>query len=181
MAFQGPKNVGAFVPTSNVWDPNEIYTADDSIPALKELFVRLYQNLNNISLLLNIKDTGYYALDEFVNSQYFFPDPILNSSTPNKPVLRQVYRTVVDFGALPNAATKSVAHNIPINEAFSATRIYGASTKPTAPISWIPLPYASTVNDNIELFVDSTNVNVRTLSNWSAWTKTYIIIEYLKF
>src|SRR5690606_40889986 len=65
-------NLGAFVPTTNIWDPSELYTLDIQ-PEFRELLVRLYQNLNNMSLLLNLKDTGYYTLEEFLNSQAFFP------------------------------------------------------------------------------------------------------------
>lgn len=181
------RNVGAFVPTTNVWDVQEVYNVDVTSPEFKELLVRLYQNLNNMSLSLNIRDAGYYVQTEFVNGQLYFADPTLNSLTPQQPIFRQVYRTTINFGALPNAGTKQVPHNIdspstpiPAGSAITFTRIYGSSTDPIAQ-SYIPLPYASTVlANNIELFVDNEFVNVTTAVNYSAYTFTYIVVEYIK-
>jgi len=55
-----PQQVGSFVPTTNVWDPSEIYSVDVTSPRFKELLVRLYQNVNLIAVVLNTKDSGYY-------------------------------------------------------------------------------------------------------------------------
>lgn len=171
--------VGAFVPTTNVWDPTELYTTEVTSPAFKELLVRLYQNLNQLSLVTNVKDSGMYVDSEFVTSCQFFPNPALSSATGQAPVLRQVFRKVINFGALPNTATKSVAHGIAPTASFSFTRIYGCSTNPST--SYIPLPYASPVlANNIELNADATNVNVTTGSNRTAYTITYIVLEYIK-
>lgn len=171
-------NFGAFISTTNVWDTSQLYSVDIKSPEFKELLVRLYQNVNNISTILNLKDTGYYDVQEFVNGQLFFPNPALSSSTAQTPSYRQVYRLVVDFGALPNATTKSVAHGLTIGSGYSFTRIYGCATNPST--EFIPLPYSSsTANNNIELNVDTTNVNVTTSIDYSAYTKTYIILEYI--
>lgn len=170
---------GSFVPTTNVWDVSEIYSTDVTSPAFKELLVRLYQNLNKMALVTNVKDSGMYVDSEFVTSCQYFADPNLSSATAQSPVLRPVFRKVVNFGALPNTATKSVAHGIAPTASFSFTRIYGCSTNPST--SYIPLPYAAPVLvDNIELSADATNVTVKTGSNRTAYTITYIILEYIK-
>jgi nucleoside-triphosphatase THEP1 len=65
---------GSFVQTTQVWDVDEIYSMDIKSPEFKELLVRMYQNLNDIAVVLNTKDTGYYPLFEMVNSQLWFPD-----------------------------------------------------------------------------------------------------------
>jgi hypothetical protein len=172
---------GAFVPTTNIWDPTTLYTANLSSPEeLRELLVRMYQNLNNMANILNIKDTGMYQVSEFVNGQLFYSNPNFNSTTANQPALRQVLRKVINFGALPNAGTKSVPHNIICTAATTFTRIYGCATNPST--AYIPLPYSSSadVAHNIELFADTTNVNVTTGSNYSTYTTTYIILEYLQ-
>lgn len=172
-------NFGSFVPTTNVWDVQQLQSLNID-PQLKELLVRLYQNINNISVVLNTKDSAYYVLEEFLNGQIYFPDPNLNSTTSQKPTFRQVFRTVVNFGALPNAATKSVAHGITFDTNCSVTRIYGAATNSTS-TSFLPLPYVSTVlNFQIALTVDNTNVNASTSSDYSDYTRTYIVIEYIK-
>lgn len=170
---------GYFVPTTFSW---EIEAAQDLNidPQLKELIVKLYQHINILSLALNAKDTGYYATEEFVNGQQFFPNPTLSSSTSRSPVQRQVFRKVIDFGALPNTATKSVAHGITMGAGFTLTRLYGAATNPST--SYIPLPFASptALADNIQLDMDATNINITTGKNQTAYTTCYVVIELIK-
>lgn len=168
-------NTGLYFGTTNVWDVSAIADIDVTSPEFKELLVRLYQNINNISVALNLKDSALYIDTEFLNGQQYFS--ILND--PN--TTRMVFRKVVDFGALPNTATKSVAHGITVDANTTWTRIYGAATKPTVAYAGIPLPYASPTDANeIELNVDATNVNVTTGSDRTAYTRCYIVLEYLK-
>lgn len=176
-----PSQFGAFIPTTNVWDVSEIYAIDVKSPEFKELLVRLYQNLNNMALGINNRDAGYYILQEFVNGQIWFANPALNSSTSQYPALRQVFRKVINFGALPNTATKSVAHNITgINNATTFTRIYATASDTTVHL-YIPIPYASPIlANNIELNVDATNVNITTGSNRSNFNICYVVLEYIK-
>ena len=173
-------NFGSFVPTTNVWEIQQIQDSELD-PKVKEILIRLYQNMNLIALVLNTKDTGIYNLIEFVNGQVFFPNPALNSTTPQSPTQRQVYRLVVNFGALPNATTKSVAHGLVLQSNWTVTRIYGAATNPST--EFIPIPYASATNvaHNIELNMDATDINIITGTDYSAYTVCYVIIEYLKY
>lgn len=174
--------VGLYVPTTNVWDEvGQIQDIDVRSPEFKELLVRLYQNINNIALSLNIKDSAYYDRNEFVNGQLFFPNPALDSSTSTVPQFRSVFRLVINFGTLPNTGTTSVAHGLDVTSGYTFTRIYGAASDTTG-LNYIPLPYASPVlANNIELNVDATNVNVTTGSDRTAFTITYIILEYMKY
>jgi hypothetical protein len=174
-------NVGAYIPSTYIFDViSEIYDVEINSPKFKELLVRLAQNINRVNILVNNKDTGLYDTSEFVNSQQFFPNPALNSSTSQYPALRNVFRKVINFGALPNATTTSVAHGIVCTSLVTFTRIYGCASDPTT--SFIPLPYASCTNvaHNVELNADGTNVNITTGTNRSAYTTTYVILEYLK-
>jgi hypothetical protein len=184
MAVIEPRNnFGSFVPTTNVWDVAQLYEIDVTSPAFKELLVRLYQNVNTIALTLNTKDSGIYDVNQFVNGQIFFPNPATSAATQATPEFRQVYRLVVNFGALPNAGTKSVAHGIVVNTATTFTRIYGAASDTTA-LSYIPVPYAATtaVGDNISLTVDATNVTINTgTNNRSNYNICYVILEYMFF
>ncbi len=185
MANELVSNVGSFVPTTDIWDTQQLYEVNLNSEEFRELLVRLYQNLNNMALNLNIKDTGYYSAQEFLNGQLFYPNPTLSSNTANGIAYRQVFRTTVDFGALPNAGTKTVAHNIDISiiiplTTFSFTRIYGAASKPDQ-TSFIPLPYSSATSiNNIELSVTDTDIVITTAIDYSAYTITYIVVEYLK-
>lgn len=166
---------GLFIPSTQVWDVSEITDKNQ-----KELVVRLYQNINTAALAINKKDSGFYDTSEFVNGQVFFPNPTVAAGT--NPTERQVYRKVVNFGALPDTAAKSVAHGLTIaaGSAYSFTRIYGTASNPAA-LTFIPIPYASSVAGSIiELSVTSTNVVITTASNLTAYTICYVVLEYLK-
>ncbi len=176
-SFSDQANPGAFVTTTNIWDPAELYTIEVTSSEFKELMVRLYQNLNTMALNLNIRDAGYYSEEEFVNGQTYFPNPDLTGATEQTATFRQVFRKVINFGALPNTALKSVEHELTINDAFSFTRIYGTASDPIAG-TYIPLPYAGA--NAIELNVNRTNINITTTSNRTAFTITYIVLEYIK-
>lgn len=175
------QSYGAFVPTTNVWDVGQIYETKGITPELKELLVRLYQNLNIMSLVINVKDSGYYDTQEFVNSQLWFPNPVLTSASSTVPAFRQVLRTVVNFGALPDTTTKSMPHNITCTTATTFTRIYATASDTTAEI-YLPIPYVSSVGiaDNIELNVDNTDVNITTGVDYSAYNICYVVLEYIQ-
>lgn len=174
--------VGSFVPLTQFYDIAEISKMDVSSPDFKEFLVRFRQYVNTIAIVLNAKDSGYYLPTEFVNGQLWFANPSLSDITPNSqaPTLRQDYRYVVNFGSLPNSGTKTVAHGITTDSALSATRIRAAATKNSASFSYIPIPYVSLSNENIEMHIDDTNVTIITESDRSAYTLCYVVFEYLR-
>lgn len=169
-------NTGLFIPTTSVFEIQELQTLDVTSEDFRNILVRLYQTVNAIALSLNVKDSGYYLNEEFVTGSLYF-----NATSSDPLLLRPVFRKVIDFGALPNAATKTVAHNLVPDTTWSFTRIYGCATDPIA-LSYLPLPYSAStaVADNLEVYVDNTNVNVATGANYSAYTRTYIVLEYIK-
>ncbi len=135
----------------------------------KELGVRLYQDLSFICKNINSKDSGYYPLTESVSGQLFFMDPTLDSTTAQTPTWRGGYRKVVDFGALPNAATKSVAHGILIDSSVTYTRTYATATDPV-----------NLKGTSLFVNMDATNVSITTTSNMSAYTRCLVIIEFIR-
>jgi hypothetical protein len=139
----------------------------------KEFREALTLLLKRFATTINTKEGGLYTLTELVNNeQYFTPG--------NTQAFRLVYRTTVNFGALPNAGVKSVPHNIAFTSTYSATHIYGAASDTTG-LNYIPLPYASpTLANNIELDITSTNVVITTGANRSNYNLSYIVIEYVK-
>lgn len=171
---------GVFVNQNYVWDIQQLQETDLS-PQVKELLIRLYQNINNISLALNLKDTGIYPVTETVNGQFYFQNPANNSTTPARANLRTVYRKVINIdSALPNTGTVAIPHNIICTAVTTFTRIYGVANDTTG-FNYIPLPYASPVlANNIELKVDANNVTIITGSNRSNFNITYIVLEYLQ-
>lgn len=178
-----PGDYGIYTPTTWIFDVASIQQIDVNSPEFKELLIRLYQNLNRMALALNIKDSAYYNTQEFVNSQLYFPNPANNSTTLTAPAFRNVFRTVVNFGALPSNGTPiSVAHNIKVNGSYTFTRIYAAASD-TTNLKYLPIPYSSAVDvaHNISLDVTATNVIITSGGHdYSSYTVCYVVLEYLK-
>lgn len=124
-----------------------------------------------IAPIVNTKEFALYDNKEILNAQQWF--------RPNdNQTYIQAYRTVVDFGTLPNAAAKLVPHNIPdIDSETTFTRIYATASDPIA-LTYIPIPYALT--NEIQLDVDALNVTITTSSNRTNYTRCFVILEYLK-
>ena len=164
MTFQPSFSIGNFVP--------EQIDLPTDIDQLREILKR---TLEEHARLLNRKDTGQYEEIEVQNNQTFF------SAVPQQK--NQIYRKVISAGSLPNAATNSVAHNIAnINNNWLFTRIYGVTQEPAGAGNrpfYIPLPNAGPTYQ-VELMVDNTNVNITTVANLTAFTKTLIVLEFYK-
>lgn len=176
MSFN-PGEIGSFLPTTEIFEASSV----------EELNRQLTQVINDHALVINQKDSGFYTDDssgaeiDFVNGQTWFPNPSPSTGL-REGVRRNVLRKVVNFGALPNTATKSVAHNISTTQTFSFTRIYGCATDPGASTltTSIPIPFASpTLNQNISLTVDATNVNITTGIDRTAFTTCYVVLEWI--
>jgi len=169
-------NTGQYIPSTYIIDDaQQLAQTDVKSEEFKRMLTRLYEFINNQNIALNGKEYANYSLEEVLNSQLFF-NP--NSTDPNDQ--RSVFRKVINFGSLPNTATTSVAHGITFDANSNITRIYGASTDP-AGLAYIPLPYASPIlANNIELRVDITNVTIVTGINRASFTRTVVIIEYVK-
>ena len=162
---------GAFVPTTFILDVAKIQEVNVNSEEFKELLVRLYQNLNRMSLVLNVKESAYYALNQFVPGQLFFPDTTAGSLVQQN--YRSTTRLVINFGALPSSGVKPVAHNININSAVTFTRIY-ATASDTTGFNYIPIPSV-----NATIAVDATHVTITTTANLSNYNITYVIVEFL--
>lgn len=174
------KKIGAFVPTTQAWDPALSLRDKPSPEQLRELLVRLYQNINNISVVLNLKTTGYYPLDEFVTGELWYPDPSTITGSSQSNVYRQIYIKVIPFGTLPNNTSASVAHGISFGTKYTLVQAY-ATANNTARTSMIPIPYASpTLANNISLEVTNTDVVITTGTNRTAYTTTNVVLKFIK-
>jgi hypothetical protein len=167
---------GGFIATTNVWDVGSLQETDVNSVEFKELLVRLYQNVNNIAILLNLKHTGYYPLSqEFVDGKLFFPNP----NNPSQQ-FRQEFRMTINFGQLPNTGAKSVPHGIPITSGVTFTQFY-ATASDTTNKQYIPIPYTEASGLNISLSADATNVTIETVSDRSNFNVCYVVCSYLKW
>ncbi len=71
--------------------------------------------------------------------------------------LRDGFRVVIPFGAIPAGATVILNHNIPFINTF--TRIYGVATISTG---WVPIPFSNVtaITNQIEISVNTTQVGI---------------------
>lgn len=134
----------------------------------KELATKLQDIYQGIASTVNTKEGGLFVpIEKLSSAQYFLPGNPQNN--------RAVYRMVVDFGALPNTGTKTVAHTIVgWDNKFRLVRAYGAANDPIA-LEGIPIP-----NDGIFVKNNSTNVIVTTTANFSAFTESTVVLEFTK-
>jgi hypothetical protein len=144
----------------------------------EELRRILDDTLKRIIDAVNDKDIGHYNTVEETNGQKWF-------TAGDAVAFRNANRKVINFGALPNTATKSVAHGITTNANTTFTRIYGCATQPgaTTITNAIPLPYsdAAILANNVALYVDATNVSIVTGINYAAFTNCFVILEYIQY
>jgi hypothetical protein len=85
-----------------------------------------------------------------------------------------ICRVVVDCGALPNTTSKNVAHNITFSQ---IVRIYGITSDGT---NYVPLPTPTTGTTQVVLYANATNIVLQTASNLTAYTSTFVTVEYIK-
>lgn len=172
MANQQFYNTGYFLPTNYSWNIQQVQSSSLQ-PETKELLVQLYQNIGNICLALNAKDTAQYMPYEYVTGQQYY-----NPANNNNP--RPGFRVAIDFGALPNTTSKSVAHTIPFGPTYTFISISGAATDPVNLLA-IPITFgSSTANESIKIVVDTTNITITTARDYSAYTRCMIVLEYIK-
>jgi len=179
-------NVGLFIDTTQIWD-EYLQAAQENIDA-RELFLRLYQNINKIAIALNLKDSGIYSQTEFVNGQLWCPineitnfagtlgsaDAQLNAEP------RQVYRKTVFCGALLNATPKTIPHNIEVTNTTRFVRIYGAANTINELPNKLYKPIPCTGLDPIDLLVDEVNITLTTTTPLAAFNEVWVVLEYLK-
>lgn len=148
--------------------PEQIDFSDNE----KDRLVELKKTLEDHAKMINRKDTGQYEETEVIINQTF---PGANPQTKNS-----IFRKVVDFGALPNAALKQVAHNLTNYGTIIFTNIYGAATEPG--VQAISIPHASVVAlaNQVQLVVTATNIEITTAINYSAFTSCYVVLEFFR-
>lgn len=175
------QNTGSFIPSTQIWDINEIYQASLD-PKMEELFVRLYQNLGLMADNLNKKDFAFYLNEELVNGQRFY-NPVTSTAgfyvLNDEMSLRPDFRKVINFGPIA-AGANTQPHGLVIGATWKFTRIY-ATGNDNIGFNYYPIPWASSGGaTNIELKVNATNI-VITNNSGVAFTSCDVILEYLKY
>jgi hypothetical protein len=173
-------DLGSFVSTTNVYDLQTIYDLDVNGKDFKEFLVSLRQSITDVAHVLNIKDTGYYPTQHFACGQGWFQSfTVAPVSKPSGVDMRPVMRQTYNCGALPNTGNKPIAHGITIdaNHPIRFTRIFGTAND-IASFRYIPLPHVS-ATDPVSISVNNTHINITTTSNMSAYTISYVTLEWI--
>jgi hypothetical protein len=122
----------------------------------------------------NSKDVGTYELTELINGQKFF-----KTQGPSDAwgVKNQIYRKVVECGALPNAGLKQVAHGIAgIGNGWMFTRSYAEARNTTIGAN---LPNFISFNYPM-LMVDNTFINITTTVDLTMYDYCFVVLEFWK-
>lgn len=134
----------------------------------------LVEQLKRISNAVNEREVGQYQDVELLAGKQFIP------GSNNPQLNRQVLRKVIDCGTLPNTGSSTVPHEISFTTNFTLIHLYGSATDPTA-LTAVPLPYASnTASSDIELSMNATNIVITTAADYSSYTRTYVVCEYIQ-
>ena len=127
-----------------------------------------------------VTDSDMNEIKQGINNStsYSTTEQVVGTWIDGKPI----YRKVVDFGALPNATTKSVAHNI-ANIDF-IVNVWGMAKRENTDndVNFFPINESRPLNniDAIGLFASETSVIIQTGANRSNVPITYVVIEYTK-
>jgi hypothetical protein len=143
----------------------------------------LTENLKKIAEAINHREIGFFLDEEVLTGKEFIPgslDPIGNPNATDSQEFRSILRKVINFGPLPNAGTKTSPHGITFDFEFTLISFWAAATDPVA-FKAFQIPYASpTLNKNIQLDMDNTNVTITTAINYSSFTRCFVMIEYIQ-
>jgi hypothetical protein len=147
----------------------------DSIPEeWEEGRAILVEYLKKITNSLNTKEIGFFLNEQLISGKQFIP------GTANNQLFRTVFRTVINFGALPNNTTKSVAHGVTVNASFSLIDMYLSATDPVGLTGFSLQYWDNTGSSPITLNYTSTDVVVKTTANYSNFTTTYVVLEFIQ-
>ena len=138
----------------------------------------------NINAQTNINSTTYaytafklYTDNEYnglLNNQRYSTDEIDTGKTWIDG--KKIYRKVVEFGALPNATSKDVAHGI-----SNLDYIVSINTTARYNTNYISIPYVdeTTLANAISISIRNTKIRISSGANQSMYTAT-VVIEYTK-
>lgn len=151
----------------------------------EQLRIVLTDFLTDVSYGVNIREIAQFETVELLNGQQFF-DP------NNAQRKRYVYRKVIDFGALPNNTSKSVAHNIVLDDGvndstYFFTKLHATAYDPTVgneQAICIDGAYydiaGGMITNPINCRLTSTDIVITTTSDRTNFTQCLIVLEYMK-
>jgi hypothetical protein len=163
------QNLESYVPVYDVAPK----TWEEAMPFVVE-------QLKKLANAVNAREIGFFLDQELLSGKAFIPGVNIASDGGSSQQFRTVLRKVIDFGALPNATTKSVAHEITFDANFTLIQMWASATDPTNLVA-IPIPFDSAgAGEGIEITMDSTNINITTESDRTTFTRCFVVIEYIQ-
>ena len=134
---------------------------------LQNLIVEISRGYEDTASAVNSRVIGIFSINQpAITGESWFV-----SRNGRQQTLRQVYTFT---------ATGSIPHNININSIDGFTRIYGTATNGTI---WFLLPYVdiTATANQIQITIDSTNINIISGGGAPVITKGFIVLEWLAF
>ncbi len=139
----------------------------------------IVEHLKIISNEINIREIGWFLDQELLSGKAFIPTQQQIDQGSTSQSYRTVLRKVIDFGTLPNFGTKTVPHEIIFDGNFSLIQMFLSATDPVNLLAF-GLMYWSNDPGSIILNMDSNDVIVTTASDYSDYTRSYVVIEYIQ-
>jgi hypothetical protein len=167
---QSSNDSGLYIPTTTVYD--QINSANIS-DELKQLFIVLYQNTNNIAIALNQKDSAIYDLNKFVSGQGWFVPPPGTSANMQ---LRPGYRKVLYLTSLLPGVT-TVPHGIHVTGTYSFTLIQ-ITANDTVGFNYYT---SASSGPGVDISIVGNNVNIVVTNNTGiTFNVVEILLEWLE-
>lgn len=157
----GPVNTEAPFVEENVFFP----------PDFEQFLLKVTDFSRSVAQSVNQREICAYVSQEILTGSTLF-------SVIDSRAILPVYRKVIDFGPLPNATTTSIPHGLAITDTWRFIKILVGATNPLATGA---TEYSITVPDaNSTVGVTLTDVVITTSADYSAFTSTTVILEYVK-
>lgn len=157
--------------------------AKEAKDAITPHFTGTRNEVNSAISQNKIPDGAYVSVTDDIDQDYDTDYSTNEVKLANKWIDgKPIYRKVVDCGALPNTDEKLVPHNISnINEVIYINGI-SIWDKGSGSFSAMPINYINptAIENSVGLYVNETNISLRTTSNLSVYTKTSITLMYTK-
>ena len=150
----------------------------DAIPdAWEEARPLLVEQMKAHANAINIREIGWLLDEELLSGKQFIPTAPLSGQSDQ---YRSVLRKVIDFGPLPDNATKTVPHGITFDANFTLIDMWAAATDPVNFVAF-NIPFVGqNVPTSIALLMDAINVIITTHDVKSQFTRVFVFIEYIQ-
>ena len=126
---------------------------------------KLIEEITRIKSIVSRNARGEFFLSETNSAQVLFGGSANN---------RVIFRKVFDFGALTNSSTKTLAHGLTFNASLAFFKISAVATDP---VNFLSFPIPTT---GVTIDIDANDIRITTTSDLTAYTTTFVILEYIK-